>query len=148
MDKTFLIIGVGMILLGSSFFMISLILAVRKKLKLKRFVKTTGIVTNVEKSLGMRQSMGTPRNTLYKPTVRFQTADGQICDYTPQVSNNVSNYNVGEQIPVFYDPQKAEKPLIGTPFKMWFGLAVFGLVGIFFAFMGVFFSVFSMIFRF
>jgi hypothetical protein len=145
MDKSILIIGGGMFLLGSSFFLISLFLIIRKKLKLKRFVQTTGVVTHVEERLGMRQPHGSARSTLYKPTVRFQTADGQITEFTPKTSNNWSNYKVGEQIPVYYDPQKTEKPLFGTPFKMWFGLVVFGLVGGFFAFVGIFFTLFSLI---
>lgn len=56
MDKSALIIGVGLTLLGSSFFLTSLILALRKKSKIRRFSKTTGVIVHVETSLG-----GAPR---------------------------------------------------------------------------------------
>lgn len=147
MDTMFLLMGVLMLLLGSAFFITSFVLAVRKKLKLKRFVETVGVVTNVEKSLGMRhQDYTTPRNALYKPTVRFQTTDGAVHDFTPSTSNSWSNFKPGERIPVFYESQLREKPIIGSPFKRWFGLAIFGFVGFFFACVGAFFTLFSFAF--
>jgi hypothetical protein len=146
MNYIFLIVGVAMVLLGSAFFTISLVSALRKRSKIKRFVKTTGVVTNVEKSSGMRQSHSTPRNTLYRPTVRFQSGDGRTVDYAPDTSNSWSNYRVGEQVPVFYDPQGTEKPIIGRSFQLWYGLAVFGFVGFFFALTGVCFTLFGLMF--
>lgn len=131
-----ILIGVVQFLFGSTFFCVSLILILRKLLRMKKWTKTTGVVTNVETSLGMRQSMGSPRNTLYKPKLRFQTTDGRVIDYEPQTSNSWSNYNAGQQIPVYYDPQNPENAMAGTAFGQWFGLIIFGVVGGFFALAG------------
>lgn len=144
MDKSALIIGVGMTLLGSSFFLTSLILALRKKSKIARFNKTTGVIVHVETSLGVSNTSSRSRSTLYKPTVRFQMADGQLIDYTPQTSNSWSNYKVGEQVQVYYDPQRTEKPIFGKNSKLYVGLTVFGAVGFFFAVIGVVFLLFSL----
>ncbi len=149
MDYVPLLVGGGMLLMGSSFFAVSFILLLRKIFKIKRSAKTTGVVMNVEESLGMRQSNSSgysSRNTLYKPTVRFQTADGRTVDYTPQTSNSWSNYKVGENVPVYYESHQPEKAIIGRPFQLWFGLIIFGFVGGFFALMGVFFLIVSQMF--
>lgn len=72
-------------------------------------------------------------------------ADGQLIDYTPQTSNSWSNYKVGEQVTVYYDPQKTEKPIFGKTSKLYVGLTVFGAVGLFFAVIGMVFSLIGLI---
>lgn len=143
-----LLIGTVQLVVGSVFFGVSLILAVRKMLRIKSWTKTTGVVVDVETSQGMQQPHSTPRNTLYKPTVRFQTTDGRVIDYEPQTSNSWSNYSVGQSIPVYYDPRQPEKAFAGTNFSQWFGLILFGVVGGFFALMGAFFLFMSLNFPF
>lgn len=144
MDNTFLLIGGGQFLLGSTFFGVSLILGIRKIFRMKKWTQTTGVVTDVEISGGMRQEMGKTRNTLYKPKVRYRIADGRVIDHEPRTSNSWSNYSVGQQIPVYYDPQHPEKAMFGTVFKQWFGLIVFGVVGGFLALFGLVFLLISL----
>lgn len=94
---------------------------------------------NVETTSGMSHFDSSPRSTLYTPTVRFQTADGRIVDHTPKISNNVSNYKIGEKVPVYYDPQQPENAIAGTAFRLWYPLFVFALAGGFFALLGAVF---------
>lgn len=149
MDKNIpLIIGIMQFLMGSAFFGASLVLALRKISRMKSWTKTTGVVVDVETRQGMRQSMGITRNILYRPTVRFQTADGRVIDYEPQTSNSWSNYRIGESIPVYYDPHQPQNAFAGTAFGNWFGLILFGTVGGFFALIGAFLLVSSLSFRF
>lgn len=144
MDKTFLLISGGQFLIGSAFFGLSLILGIRKMFRMKKWTQTTGVVTDVEIRQGMRQEIGKPRNTLYKPKVRYRIADGRVIDYEPRTSNSWSNYSVGQQIPVYYDPQQPEKAMFGTSSGQWFGLIVFGVVGGFLALFGLVFLLISM----
>lgn len=108
MNQMFTVIGVLAVLVGLSFVGITIVLLAVKIWRIKKSTKTTGVVMNVEASLGMQQSLGSTRNTLYKPTVRFQTADGRVVDYTPNTSNSWSNYRVGENVPIYYDPQQPQ----------------------------------------
>ncbi len=103
-----------------------------------------GVVVDVKASLGMQQNYSTPRNTLYKPTVRFQTADGRVIDYTPNTSNSWNNYQIGENVPIYYDPQQPPKAYFGTTFNLWFPFLIFGFVGGMFTVIGAFFVLISM----
>lgn len=141
MDYPFLLIGGAQFLLGSTFFAVSTFLIIRKKLRMKKWAKTTGVVLDVETSQGMRQPMGTTRNTLFKPKVRFRTADGRVIDYEPQTSNSWSNYNVGQNIELYYDPQQPDNVMFGK----WFGLIIFTVVGGFLAFLGAVFLLVSLV---
>jgi hypothetical protein len=139
MDKTFLLIGAGQFLLGSAFFVGSIFFIIRRKLRMKKWTKTTGVVTDVEVSQGMRQQIGTPRNTLFRPKVRFQTADGRVINHQPKVSNNWSNYEIGQNIEVYYDPQQSEKVMFGARTVDWVRLIAFAVFGAFFALFGTIF---------
>ena len=148
MDYTFLLIGLGQFLLGSVFFCVSIFLIIRKKLRMKNWTKTTGIVLSVEVSQGMRQSVGTTRNTLFRPKVRFQTTDGRVIDYEPNTSNSWSNYEVGQHVEVYYHPQQPQNAMFGSGFRKWFGLIVFAVVGGFFALFGAVFTLIGLLSKF
>lgn len=140
MFQMFTIIGVLLVLFGLSFVGITIILLLRKVWRISKSTKTTGVVMNVEVSQGARQfDASSTRNTLYKSTVRFQTADGRVVDYTPQTSNSWSNYRVGENVPVYYNPQQPEKPIVGRPYNLWFPFFLFGFVGGIFVCVGAIF---------
>lgn len=120
------------ILIGLAGLLITVIntaLVVRKIWRIKKSTKTTGVVMNVESRQGMRQFDSSTRNTLFTPTVRFQTADGRTVDYTPKISTSTNNYQVGENVPVYYDPQQPENVIVGRFYNLWYLHFVFGLVG-------------------
>jgi len=140
MEIIFTIIGILALMLGLAFIGVTSILGLRKWIKIKRSASTTGVVVSNETTTGMRYDSD-PRSTLYKPTVRFQTADGRIVDHAPKISTNVSNYTVGQKVPVHYDPQKPEEAMVGATFRLWFSLIILGLVGGVFALVGTMFIV-------
>lgn len=146
----FPVVGALVFAFGLLFAFGTLLLFVRKVWKIKNATKTTGVVINVEVREGMQQSQfdgASPRNTLFKPTVRFQTEDGRIIDYTPNISNSWSNYKTGENIPVYYDPRHREKPIIGRSYNLWFPFFLFGFVSIIFTFVGGIFLLVGLSFR-
>ena len=140
MNKMFPIIGVLLILLGLTFIGGTIILALRKFLKLKKSIAATGVVVHVEVSQGMRQNHSRTRNTLYKPTVRFQTADGRVIDYTPMMASSWSNYGIGENVPVQYDPRQPEKAMIGDASVFWLPFIICGFFGGLSMLVGTFFA--------
>jgi len=145
MNKMFQIIGVLGVLFGLTFLGGTVILALRKYLRLKKSIAATGVVVHVEISQGMRRNHSSTRHTLYKPTVRFQTADGRVINYTPMMANSWSNYSVGENVPVHYDPQQPENPIIGNVSGRWFLFLVCVFVGGMFTVVGAFFILFGLI---
>ncbi len=143
MDKSGVLMGIFLFLFGFSFFAVTLVLVLRKILKMKKSTKTIGVVINVETTMGMQQSHGSTRNTLFRPTVHFQTADGHVIEYTPIMSNNTSNYNVGENVPIYYDPQQPQNAIIGTTTFGWVRFAIFGFCGGFLMLFGAVFMLIS-----
>lgn len=142
----FILIGGVLFLMGSSFFAGSLFIIIRKKMRMKNWTKTTGVVTDVEVSRGMRQQMGTPRSTLFKPKVRFRAADGRVVDYEPALSNSWNNYKKGEQVEVFYDPQNPANVMFGPRTIDWIRLSVFAVIGGLMALFSIFFMLISLAF--
>lgn len=143
MDRMFTVVGVLAVLLGLAILGISIVLLLIKVLKIRGSVKTTGIVTDVEVRQGMRQSTGTTRNTLYRPKVRFQTADGRVIDYQSKISSSLDNYSIGQNVTVYYDPQSPQEAHIGTISHVVFPYLIFGFVGGLFAMVGAFFAAMS-----
>jgi hypothetical protein len=139
MNKMFPIIGVLVILFGLMFLGGTVVLALRKYLKLKKSIAATGVVVHVQVSEGMRQNHSSTRNTLYKPTVRFQTADGRVIDYTPLMASSWSNYGIGEKVAVQYDPRQPEKAMIGNASVFWMPFLICGFIGGMFTLVGAFF---------
>ena len=140
--------GGGLFLIGSAFFVVSVFLMIRKKLRMKNWMETMGVVLDVEVSQGMQQSFGTPRSTLYRPKVRFQTADGRVIDYEPKTSNNMSNYRIGEQIPVYYYPQQPGKVTFGMSSWQWVRMIIFAVLGGFMTLFGALFILIGLFSRF
>ncbi|MCD9185437.1 MAG: DUF3592 domain-containing protein [Pyrinomonadaceae bacterium] len=143
MDRTFAFIGILAVLLGFLLFGITLVLLLIKVWKIKSSTKTTGVVIDVEIRQGMRQNHSSPRNTLYKPKVRFQTADGRLIDYQSKISSSLDNYSVGENVTVYYNPQFPQEVHIGTISRVVFSYLIFAFVGGLFAFVGTFFVMLS-----
>jgi hypothetical protein len=138
------IIGSFAFLLGFTFMTVAIVMGLRKRSRIKRSTKTMGVVIKNETSLGMRSGSGA-RSTLYKPTVRFQTADGRVVDHTPLIFTNTANYAVGQNVEVYYDPQRPEEAIAGVGIRLWWNLLIFGAVGGIFAIVGAFFILFAVI---
>lgn len=143
MDQTFTIIGILGFLFGLTFLGITVVLLLIKVWKIKSSTKTTGVVIDVEVRQGMRQNHSSTRNTLFRPTIRFQTADGRLINYQSKISSSLDNYSVGENVTVHYNPQFPQEVHIGTISRVVFPYLIFGFVGGLFAFVGAFFVVMS-----
>ena len=144
MNQMFTIIGILAVLFGLLALAITIVLLFIKVWKIRSSSKTTGVVMNVEVSQGMRQNNSSVRNTLYKPTVRFQTVDGRIIDYKSNIASSLDNYDVGQNVTVYYNPQFPHEAHIGTISHTLFPYLIFGFVGVMFTFVGAFFVAMSL----
>ena len=121
--------GIGALMLVIGFFW----LLARLRFVLKG-TKAMGVITGSE----MRTSHNSEGHSSvhHHPTVRFQTAHGQQVDFVSQVGTGRMP-QVGKSVKVIYqrdDPRKAE---INSPMALWFGPVFLGLMGGFFAALGV-----------
>lgn len=142
-----LIIGIFQIVFGLAFFCGSMFVITRRRHRLRTWTKALGTVVDMQISQGMRQPHGVTRNTLFRPKVRFQRTDGTVVEHEPLTSNNWSNYAVGEQIPVYYDPQHQEKVMFGPNRTQRMMSIVFALVGGGFVLFGIFFTFTATVFN-
>ena len=143
MNRMFTVIGVLAVLVGLTFLGFTIVLLLIKVLKIRSSTKTTGVVIDVQVSQGMRQHHSSTRNTLYRPIVRFQAADGRFIDYQAKVSSSLDNYSIGENVTVYYNPQFPQEAHIGAISHVVFPYLIFGFVGGIFTLVGAFFTAMS-----
>jgi hypothetical protein len=104
---------------------------VRTRRFLARAIDTHGTVVELVAS---RSSEG---GTTYKPVVQFTTPEGGTFQFTDSMSSNPPGFDVGEAAPVKYDPKNPQRARIGTGFRLWFLVALFGGLGLIFAVVGL-----------
>lgn len=99
------------VLIGG-FIVLKGIISFLKKRKLAQIaLTTTGTVTTVA-----WQSIGTGNTQAHKPTIRFETNQGQTIEFTESENlNNWTFYKIGQQLPISYDQQNPHQARIGTP---------------------------------
>jgi len=127
---------------GSGFFLL------KKKAFANRAVSTPGTVIHVERMSGMRGTGMTSSSSgpMYKPTVRFQSATGMTIDYTPKTFSNWACNQVGETVPVLYDPNQPDKISIGKTSSFWVPAFICLFTGVVFAAIGLVFLAMSIVF--
>ena len=67
----------------------------------------------------------------YTPVVRFETAQGTVITVTGKVRSSLFRHDLGEKLPVFYDPHDPQQAMLGTFLEFWAPILVwagFGLV--------------------
>ena len=84
--------------------------------KTRNFTQTSGQVTNIIRI----QQVGQRVNNYYYPEVTFKTTGGQITDFIYYKSLDPTGYQIGETVPVMYNPQNPKDALINSLFDLWF----------------------------
>ncbi|CAN5287143.1 hypothetical protein BH10ACI1_BH10ACI1_24200 [soil metagenome] len=139
----FVLIGFGMVggSIGFGF---------RRRSFLSKAAEAMGTVVNIGEAVSRNFDhnriqngiqFGTRRETWFRPTVRFQTADGKTIDYTPTVATK-TRFTVGQQIAVNYDPHNPQSVTLGSrkSFLMWLPFIFVGFIGAFFSLFGLIFG--------
>jgi hypothetical protein len=98
---------------------------------LETAVDTKGTVT------GFEESYSSDTGTSYMPVVEFTGADGEKRKFTDSMASNPPGYDVGETVPVKYDPSDPEDARIAKRFRLWFAAGLLGSMGLTFLIVGV-----------
>ncbi|MHC4758443.1 MAG: DUF3592 domain-containing protein [Planctomycetota bacterium] len=112
------IIGVMMILFFSGIFGLGTYFTIKTNKFLETAVKTEGKVVEMEKSYSDGNSRYCPIFTFVDNTGNEQRARSSVSSYPPP-------YEVGDNIPVLYDPQNPEKADIDSFWNLWLASVVF-----------------------
>ena len=100
---------------------------IRTRSFLKRAVDAEGLV------VGMKTS-STSKGTSHSPITEYKTADGVVHRITESSGSSHPGVQVGDTVPVKYDPAEPAKGRLAKPYYLW------GFGG-FFVFLGLIFAI-------
>ena len=105
------------IILGAGYFLVQNIMMVAND------IKTTATVTKVKQQF---QRAGETTRT-YVPTVKYVTETGRAITGSTGYGSSMYNFDVGDKVTVYYDPQNPTSFNIIVPLSTW-ALPVFGVL--------------------
>ncbi len=141
--ETYLLIG-GNAILIFAMITIGLISYIRTKRFLDNAIKTNGKVIEL-----VYKGAGDGGGAMYSPKIEFTTATGQPVQFTERWSSNRPDYKVGDEAPLYYDPENPSKAKLAQKKGMMFFVAYFvGGLGILFLFIGIIIGVMFMVISF
>lgn len=119
--------GVGLILLA-----VGAYLYFREVTFLKGAQQVTGRVTNLYFSENTDNNGGA-----YCPSVEFTTKAGQTVSYDSNVCSDPPAYQVGQQVKIYYDPQKPQDAQLTGLWGQYAAVLILFLIGVPFSLIGV-----------
>jgi hypothetical protein len=114
----FVMLPIGLLLLAGALYDFS-----STSTWLKRAVEVQGTVIRM---LHVTDKDG---DVLFKPVVRFSTADGKIVEFQSSISSRPAAYSVGQSVPVVYLPDEPGRAAIRGFLSLWMGSLVLGFIG-------------------
>jgi hypothetical protein len=120
----FLVVGVGLLL--GFFFAFS---------RTKRFLASAQEAR--AEVVGVKESMGSSRERVYYPVLRYRTQQGDTKEVTSSVGSNPPRYKEGDSVVVLYDPAHPSDVRIHSFINVWMGPLVLGLLGVILTGVGV-----------
>lgn len=121
--------------LGAGLLLVGVFWIARVRRFLKAAVDTDGTVLGHQSRTSRSTSGGS--STSYYPVVQFATAEGRAVQFTDQIGGSPPSHDVGETVPVKYDPSDPGHARIATGFRLWFGPGLIGILGVGFLVPGV-----------
>jgi hypothetical protein len=123
--------SVGTILLSVSAF-----LFIHEKQFIEHAQTTSGKVIELGRSVS---SNSNSRGSItYYPVVEFTTADGKRVVFSSNFSSNPPEFEVGEEVEVYYEPEKPSGAEVKSFFSQWFAALLTGGMGLIFGTIGIF----------
>jgi hypothetical protein len=99
------------------------------------FGRTARKAEGVVVELIARTSRGKTRSTVYAPAVEFQ-ANGKTVKFVNATASSPPEHEVGERVPVLFDPARPENATIDTWMSRFFLPTIFLILGSLFAAIG------------
>ncbi len=125
-------VGAIFLALGAIELVLGIFFYFRTRSFLERAVEVQGTVT------GHVESRSSDSGTTYRPTVQYTSADGQSQEFTDRMGSSPPSHDVGESVPVKYDPQNPGKARIGTAGRLWLIPVILSSSGVLFLAIGGF----------
>ena len=127
MDKTFLLIFVGIFGLIGVAFLIASVFTMRSEINFREeAIAAPGIVVELV------PTQGSKGGTTYKPVFQFNDRNDKVHTVTSSVASSPPSYHRGEAITVLYHPENPEGAQIDSFMESWLLPLVFGSLGIVF----------------
>lgn len=111
------LIGIILIVVGCPFFGIGAYEAWQARQEAQTFIPVTGTV--VDNSYQTTVQDGTESGAYY-PVVAFTPMNGASVRFTDGAGSLPPDYEVGESVPVLYDPANPQKARLNTWKRVWF----------------------------
>jgi hypothetical protein len=108
------IVGIAFVAIALLFVIFGVRSFVRRRAFLRRSTAAEGAVVRVEEH---KDSEG---DITYAPVVQFRTSEGTVHEIEPDISTGTPRHQVGQTLPVRYDPGEPEKARITTGLYNWF----------------------------
>lgn len=113
----FLIVGVGL-LLGFFF----------------AFSRTRRFLASAQEAraevIGVKESIGSSRDRVYYPVLRYRTQQGATKEVVSSVGSNPPRHKEGDSVVILYDPAQPGDVRIHSFFNVWVGPLVLGALGV------------------
>jgi len=104
MSVLFILIGVGIVVLGVTFWF-------RSRSFLARAVRTSGVIVDLQRE---RSRAGDGHGTVYRPIFRFTGPDGRDIVRRAGSASSHPRLRPGEPVTVLFDPQRPSEARIDT----------------------------------
>lgn len=117
------------VVIGSGCLLYAPVKLVKTVLFISRAASTNGIVTDLHASRGSK-------STSYAPVVSFSVPGGRSIEFRSQISSGSSDYSIGEQVPVYYDPRRPESAEIRAFVPLWMPTIILSALGLAFTAVG------------
>lgn len=111
------LIGIILIVVGCPFFGIGAYEAWQARLEAQTFVAVTGTVVDNSYQTTVQDGV---ESGAYFPVVSFIPVDGAPVRFTDGVGSLPPDYEVGESVPVLYDPADPQKARLNSWKRVWF----------------------------
>jgi hypothetical protein len=118
------------IAIGAAFVAFGLFSLIRTRQFLQRAVTVEGTVVDLGAHSGSK-------GVVYSPTVEYRTPDGGVHRIEDEGSSSHPGVELGDTVPVRYDPGRPEKGRMGTPLRLWGLGGFFVLLGLIFLVVGL-----------
>ena len=135
---TLILVGAIFLFVAAILLAIGVFLWMRTRRFLRTAVDTTGVIVD------LIESSGSEGGTVYQAVVEFQTREGRTVRWTESMASSPAAGDVGDQLPMKYNPENPQEARIARFFRMWFvsvlltGMgAMFGATGAVLLILGV-----------
>lgn len=124
------VIALGFGIIGLVLLVASIFVYFNTRAFIDRSVITTGTVVD------MSAEWDKDHDRVYYPIIEFETATGERVSFKSNVSTTTPNDDIGNTVPVWYDPAAPGNAGLNTFLALWFSTIFLAIIGVVLAVLG------------